>query len=160
MVMGVSGSGKTTVGQSLAQSLDVPFAEADDFHPPENVAKMRAGIALDDEDRAPWLVTIAEWLLEQRPRGGVITCSALKRRYRERLAAAAPSVFFIHLHGSAELIARRINARRGHFMPVSLLQSQLDTLEPLAADERGALVPVSGTVEETTRLALAAVRQR
>ncbi|MEV6961688.1 gluconokinase [Streptomyces sp. NPDC051207] len=160
VVMGVSGSGKTTVGMSLAQSLDVPFAEADDFHPPGNVAKMRDGIALNDKDRGPWLDVIAEWLLEQRPRGGVITCSALKRRYRDRLASTSPSVFFVHLHGSAELIAERMAARRGHFMPVSLLQSQLDTLEPLAADEQGALVPISGTVEETTRLALAAVRQR
>ncbi|MFF8386548.1 gluconokinase [Streptomyces kanasensis] len=158
VVMGVSGSGKTTVGQSLARSLEVPFAEADDFHPPENVAKMRAGVALDDADRGPWLDTIAQWLHDQREHGGVITCSALKRRYRDRLVSAAPSVFFVHLHGSAELIAERMAARRGHFMPVSLLRSQLDTLEPLAAGERGARVPISGTAEETSRKALAAVR--
>ncbi len=157
--MGVSGSGKTTVGQSLAQSLGVPFAEADDFHSPGNVAKMRAGIPLDDEDRAPWLDAIAKWLLEHGRQGGVITCSALKRCYRERLVSASPSVFFIHLHGSAKLIAERMAARRGHFMPVSLLQSQLDALEPLAAGEQGALIPISGTVDETTQLALAAVQQ-
>ncbi|WP_228982071.1 gluconokinase [Streptomyces sp. DH12] len=158
VVMGVSGTGKTTIGQSLARSLEVPFAEADDFHPPENVAKMRAGIPLDDEDRGPWLDTIARWLRDRRGRGGVITCSALKRRYRDRLVSAAPSVFFVHLHGSAELIAERMAARRGHFMPLSLLRSQLDALEPLAATERGARVPVDGTVEETTRKAVTAVR--
>ncbi|MDL5205894.1 gluconokinase [Streptomyces sp. ALI-76-A] len=158
VVMGVSGSGKTTVGQSLAQLLHVPFAEADDLHSPENVAKMRAGKALDDEDRRPWLDAIAAWLLKHDSGGGVITCSALRRSYRERLASASSRVFFVHLHGPAELIAERMAARRGHFMPVELLQSQLDALEPLTAEERGAVVPITGTAEEITHLALTAVR--
>ncbi|WDG27349.1 gluconokinase [Streptomyces sp. CA-278952] len=160
VVMGVSGSGKTTVGQSLAASLGVLFAEADDFHPPENVAKMRAGTALSDEDRRPWLDVIAGWLREHTSDGGVITCSALKRSYRDRLVSAAPQVFFVHLDGPAELIAERMAARRGHFMPVELLRSQLDALEPLTDEERGAIVPITGTVEETTHSALAAVRDR
>ncbi|MEU2824580.1 gluconokinase [Streptomyces sp. 35M1] len=160
VVMGVSGSGKTTVGQSLAEALGVLFAEADDFHPPENLAKMRAGIALSDEDRRPWLDVIAGWLRENAPVGGVVTCSALKRSYRDRLVSAAPRVFFVHLDGPAELIAERMAARRGHFMPLALLRSQLDALEPLTDKERGAIVPITGTVEETTYSALAAVRDR
>ncbi|MCZ9346987.1 gluconokinase [Streptomyces sp. TRM76130] len=160
VVMGVSGSGKSTVGRSLARLLDVPFAEADDFHPPENVEKMRTGSALDDEDRRPWLEAVADWLSAHVTSGGVITCSALKRRYRDRLASVSPRVLFVHLDGPAELIAERMNARRGHFMPVSLLRSQLDALEPLSAEERGVVVSVTGTQEETTRRALAAARGR
>jgi gluconokinase len=144
----------------LAQSLNVPFAEADDFHPPGNVAKMRAGTALDDEDRRPWLDVIADWLSAHVTSGGVITCSALRQRYRDRLASVSPQVFFLHLDGPAELIAERMAARRGHFMPVSLLRSQMDALEPLSGEERGAVVPVTGTVDETSRLALSAVRDR
>ncbi|AMW12856.1 gluconate kinase [Streptomyces qaidamensis] len=160
VVMGVSGSGKTTVGHKVAQRLGLPYAEADDFHPPQNVAKMRAGIPLDDEDRRPWLEMIATWLAEHAGRGGVVTCSALKRRYRDRLTAVAPDVFFLHLDGSAELIASRLAARQGHFMPLHLLQSQIDALEPLAADESGAVVPIEGTPEQTTALALNAVKDR
>jgi gluconokinase len=158
VVTGVSGSGKTTIGQKLAQRLALPYAEADDFHSPQNVAKMRAGIPLDDEDRRPWLDAIAAWLTEHTGRGGVVTCSALKRGYRDRLAVASPDVFFLHLDGSAELIAGRLAARRGHFMPRSLLRSQIDALEPLEADEPGAAVPIDGTPEETAALAYAAVR--
>lgn len=158
--MGVSGSGKSTVGRSLAQSLDVPFAEADDLHPPENIEKMRTGSALDDEDRRPWLEAVADWLSAHVSGGGVITCSALRRRYRDRLASVSPRVLFVHLDGPAELIAERMTARRGHFMPVSLLRSQLDALEPLSAEERGVVVPITGTAEETTRRALAAARDR
>lgn len=160
VVMGVSGSGKTTVGQRIAQRLAVPYAEADDFHSPQNVAKMQAGTPLDDEDRRPWLDAIGEWLAEHAGRGGVVTCSALKRRYRDRLAAASPEVFFLHLDGSAELIAGRLAEREDHFMPTSLLQSQIDALEPLTADEPGAAVPIDGTPEQTTALALAAVKGR
>ncbi|MER5213600.1 gluconokinase [Streptomyces sp. NPDC002838] len=160
VVMGVSGSGKTTIGQKIAQRLALPYAEADDFHPSQNVAKMRAGIPLDDEDRRPWLEMIATWLAEHAGRGGVVTCSALKRRYRDRLAAAAPDVFFLHLDGSAELITSRLAARQGHFMPPHLLQSQIDALEPLAADESGAVVPIEGTPEQTTTLALTAAKKR
>ncbi|MTE18339.1 gluconokinase [Streptomyces sp. TRM43335] len=151
--MGVSGSGKTTVGTALAESLGVPYADADDFHPPSNVEKMTSGVPLTDEDRRPWLDAIAAWLRERGGRGGVVTCSALKRRYRDRLREAAPELFFVHLNGSAELIASRMSARKGHFMPPELLKSQIDTLEALEEDEAGAVVPIDGTVEETVALA-------
>ncbi|MEU6914272.1 gluconokinase [Streptomyces olindensis] len=157
VVMGVSGSGKTTVGRSLAQSLGVPYAEGDDFHPEANVAKMRSGQPLDDEDRRPWLEEIARWLADHADSGGVVTCSALKRRYRDRLSSAAPRVFFLHLDGSPELIAARLSARRGHFMPPELLRTQYADLEPLGEDEAGAAVPIDGTPEETAALAHAAV---
>lgn len=160
VVSGVSGSGKTTVGRALALQLGVPYAEGDDFHPPANVEKMTAGIPLSDADRRPWLDEIAQWLADHSLRGGVVACSALKRHYRDRLASAAPNVFFVHLHGSARLIADRMAARRGHFMPENLLQSQLDTLEPLSPDEHGAQVAIDGTPAETTRLAVDAVRAR
>ncbi|MFV2121264.1 gluconokinase [Streptomyces sp. Act-28] len=158
VVAGVSGSGKSTIGRALARRLGVPYEEGDDLHPPGNVEKMEAGVPLSDEDRAPWLDEVAGWLREHLDGGGVVTCSALKRRYRDRLAAVSPRVFFIHLHGPAELIAARLTARRGHFMPPSLLRSQLDALEPPAPDEHAATVSVEGTPEETTSLALAAVR--
>ncbi|MGQ5229670.1 gluconokinase [Streptomyces sp. MN3] len=157
VVMGVSGSGKTTVGRLLAQHLDVPYAEGDDFHPAANVAKMRAGHPLDDEDRRPWLDEIARWLAGHADGGGVVACSALKRRYRARLASAAPRVFFLHLDGSPELIAARITARQGHFMPPELLRTQLADFEPLGDDETGSAVPIDGTPQETAALAHAAV---
>ncbi|MGK5446981.1 gluconokinase [Streptomyces radiopugnans] len=155
--MGVSGSGKTTVGTALAERLGVPYAEADDFHPPENVAKMASGVPLTDEDRAPWLDAIAAWLKAQDGEGGVVTCSALKRAYRDRLRRAAPEVFFLHLDGSPELIGERLSGRTGHFMPSALLRSQFETLEALDADEAGAVVPIDGTPQEVTELAVAAV---
>ncbi len=111
VVMGVSGSGKSTVGGLLAERLGVPYAEADDFHPPANIAKMSAGHPLDDSDRAPWLDAIAAWIAERGDRGGVVSCSALRRRYRDRLRASAPGLFFLHLDGSPELIASRLAAR-------------------------------------------------
>jgi gluconokinase len=157
VVMGVSGSGKTTVGQMLAQHLGVPYAEADDFHPAANVAKMRAGRPLDDEDRRPWLDEIARWLAGHADSGGVVTCSALKRRYRDQLASSAPHVFFLHLDGSPELIAARIAARQGHFMPPELLRTQFADLEPLGEEESGAAIPIDGTPQETAALAHAAV---
>ncbi|RMI91915.1 gluconate kinase [Streptomyces sp. ZS0098] len=157
VVMGVSGSGKTTVGRLLARQLDVPYAEGDDFHPAANVAKMRAGHPLDDEDRRPWLDEIARWLAGHADGGGVVACSALKRRYRDRLASVAPRVFFLHLDGSPELIAARITARQGHFMPPELLRTQLADFEPLGDDETGSAVPIDGTPQETAALARAAV---
>ncbi|MGP4001463.1 gluconokinase [Streptomyces sp. 8N706] len=157
VVMGVSGSGKTTVGRLLADRLDVPYAEADDFHPPENIAKMSSGTPLDDADRRPWLDSIGAWLAGHTEHGGVVSCSALKRGYRDRLAASAPGVFFLHLDGSPELIAERLRSRRGHFMPPALLRSQFADLEPLAADERGSAVRIDGSPEETVGLALAAL---
>lgn len=142
VVMGVSGSGKTTVGQDVARRLGVPYGEADDFHPRRNIEKMEAGEALDDDDRAPWLAAIGEWVARHEDRGAVVTCSALKRAYRDTLRRAAPGVVFLHLQGSEELLAERLGARRGHFMPASLLASQLATLEPLQPDEGGVTLDV------------------
>ncbi|MGI5372488.1 gluconate kinase [Streptomyces sp. A244] len=157
VVMGVSGSGKTTVGRLLARRLGVPYAEGDDFHPAANVAKMRAGHPLDDTDRRPWLEEIARWLAGHADSGGVVTCSALKRRYRDRLVSAAPRTLFLHLDGSPELIAERITARQGHFMAPELLHTQFADLEPMGKDEAGAAIPIDGTPEETAALAHAAV---
>lgn len=158
VVMGVSGSGKSTVGALLAERLGLPYAEADDLHPPSNIAKMAAGIPLDDTDRAPWLDRIAAWLGgAEGGAGGVVTCSALRRRYRDRLRADAPDAFFLHLDGSEELIGCRLAARTGHFMPPGLLRSQFEALDPLDTDEKGLTVPVDASPEEITRRALAAV---
>jgi gluconokinase len=157
-VMGVSGSGKTTVGRDLAARLAVPFAEGDDFHPPANVAKMASGVPLDDADRLPWLEGIGRWLDDCGAGGALVTCSALRRSYRDLLRRHAPDLCFLHLDGPAELLARRIARRKGHFMPVSLLRSQLDTLEPLQDDERGAVVDVDGDPDEVVGRALDAVR--
>lgn len=157
VVMGVSGSGKSTVGERVAERLGAAYAEADDFHPPENVAKMSAGTPLTDEDRRPWLDAIAGWLERHTAEGGVVGCSALRRRYRDRLRRDEPRVFFLHLHGSEELIAHRLAARKGHFMPRSLLRSQFETLEPLTQDERGATVDVAGSVDEVVARSLRAV---
>ncbi len=157
VVMGVSGSGKSTVGELLAERLGVPYAEADAFHPPANVEKMSAGTPLDDEDRRPWLDAIAAWLAEHASTGGgVVSCSALRRRYRDRLRESGAPLFFLHLEGSEELIAQRLADRKGHFMPRSLLRSQFATLEPLEPDEDGAAVPVGGTPREVTDQALTA----
>jgi len=147
VVMGVSGSGKSTVGAALAQRLGVPFEDADDLHPAANIAKMSAGIPLDDDDRRPWLETIGTWLAAHDGDGGVISCSALKRSYRDQLRAHAARAVFVHLHGTREVIARRQAARPGHFMPASLLDSQFDTLEPLAEDEAGVVIDVDQTVD-------------
>lgn len=155
--MGVSGSGKSTVGGLLAERLGVPYADADSFHPPENIRKMSAGTPLDDADRRPWLDAIAAWLSQRAEHGGVVSCSALRRRYRDRLRAGGGRLFFLHLDGSEELIARRMEARRGHFMPRSLLRSQFEALEPLEADEHGEAVPVGGTPDEVAERALAAL---
>jgi gluconokinase len=146
VVMGVSGSGKSTVGAALAQRLRVPFADADDFHPPANIEKMTAGHALDDSDRHPWLEAIGTWLAEH-PDGGVMSCSALKRKYRDQLRHHAQGVEFLLLHGSPEVIRKRQASRPGHFMPASLLTSQFATLEPLAPDEHGATVDVDQSVD-------------
>lgn len=138
VVMGITGSGKSTVGARLAQALGVDFVEGDNYHPPENVRRMAAGIPLTDDDRADWLRALAARLREARESdaGLVVTCSALKRSYRDVLRAAAPEVQFVYLEGSRTLITERVSERRGHFMPVSLLDSQLATLEEPESDER------------------------
>jgi gluconokinase len=142
--MGVSGSGKTTIGERLAARLGLRFADADDLHPAANVAKMRAGIALTDDDRWPWLDAVGTVLA----RGGVVVaCSALRRAYRDRLRDAAPYEL-VYLDGDRRLLAERIGLRKGHFMPATLLQSQLDTLEEPAADERAVTGDVALPVEQ------------
>src|SRR6476469_9435233 len=142
VVMGVSGSGKSTVARELVDRLGWEFAEGDDFHPPENVAKMAAGHPLDDEDRWPWLRTLAAWIGEHEAAGRsvVVTCSALKRSYRDLLRDGHPSVWFAHVTVDADALRRRLEARTGHYMPASLLDSQLATLEPLQDEEPGAAI--------------------
>ncbi|GAA0910482.1 gluconokinase [Streptomyces thermoalcalitolerans] len=157
VVMGVAGTGKTTIGPLLADRLGVPYAEGDDFHPEANIAKMTAGIPLEDEDRWPWLDAIGAWARGRTGRGGVVSSSALKRSYRDRLRAAAPGIVFVHLTGDRELVERRMANRRGHFMPTALLDSQFATLQPLQPDEPGVAVDISGTPEEITARALAAL---
>jgi gluconokinase len=157
VVMGVAGSGKTTVAGRLAARLDLVLAEADEFHPAANIAKMSAGTPLTDADRAPWLAAIRDWLSSEADAGhaAVVTCSALKRTYRDVLRSAHGTVRFVHLDGSAELLAGRIGERSGHFMPPTLLPSQLADLEPLADDEDGVVVDATATPDEIVETVLA-----
>ncbi|MEV4434766.1 gluconokinase [Streptomyces sp. NPDC049585] len=159
VVMGVAGTGKSTVGALVARALDMPYADGDDLHPAANIAKMTAGIPLDDTDRAPWLDTVGAWLHEQAAhgRGGVVSCSALKRAYRDRLRAAAPGTVFLHLTGDRDLVAARMAARTGHFMKPGLLDSQFATLEPLGADEAGVTVDVAPGPRTVAERAVAAL---
>ena len=155
--MGVSSSGKTTVGKLLAERLGWHYQEGDALHPPENVAKMSAGTPLTDADRTPWLQLIAQRIDAWRSGGeaGVVTCSALKRVYRDIIIGERPDVGLVHLRGSRELIGQRMAARKGHFMPTALLDNQFATLEEPGPDERAIVVDISGTpfriVEEITR---------
>jgi gluconokinase len=144
--MGVSGSGKSTVGAALARRLAVPFVDADTLHPPANIAKMTAGERLNDDDRYPWLERVGDWLAGHRD-GGVVSCSALKRKYRDQLRGHCPRAEFLHLNGSPELIGGRLAARSGHFMPAALLRSQFDALEPLGVDEAGVTVDAGQDVD-------------
>lgn len=150
LLMGVSGSGKTAVGRQLADRLGLPFLDADDLHAPANVAKMRAGTPLTDADRAPWLDAVAAQLGRAAGATGgiVVACSALKRSYRDRLRHAAPALRLVHLTGTPGLIYERAAARTGHFMPASLLESQLKTLEPPSADEHAIVVDVSRSPDD------------
>ncbi|MGI8680161.1 MAG: gluconokinase [Jatrophihabitans sp.] len=145
VIMGVSGSGKSTVAGLLAGRLGWDLAEGDDMHPPANIAKMAGGHALDDEDRAPWLAKIAEWIREhtQARRPGIITCSALKHSYRDVLRG--DGVVFVYLVGTHDQIAARMVARHGHFMSASMLDSQVATLEPPTADEDAVRIDVTGS---------------
>ncbi|MFG2195171.1 gluconokinase [Streptomyces sp. NPDC048639] len=160
VVMGVSGTGKSTVGALLAEECGVPYAEADAFHPPANIAKMSGGTPLDDADREPWLDAIGAWARSRAGRGGVVSCSALKRSYRDRLRAAAPGLFFLHLTGDRALVAERLEQRRDHFMPGALLDSQFAALEELQPDEYGIAVPVTEDPQSITARAAAVLRQR
>jgi len=159
VVMGVSGAGKSTTAAELVRRLGWDFAEGDDFHPPANVAKMRAGIPLDDEDRWPWLRALAEWIGEHEAAGAnaVVTCSALKRSYRDLLRDGHPSVWFVHVSEDPALIRERLGHRTGHYMPASLLGSQLAILEPLQPDEAGAVVDGSSPPAEVAAHVLAAL---
>jgi gluconokinase len=156
VVMGVSGSGKTTVGKALAAELGVPFMDADDLHPAANVAKMAAGHPLTDDDRWPWLARVGRELAEAKNTGLVIACSALKRAYRAAILSAEPRARFVDLEGSRDLLASRMAHREGHFMPLSLLDSQLATLEPLAATEPGVAVSLDSLAKPPELAAQAA----
>jgi gluconokinase len=149
VLMGVSGAGKSSVGAALHRSLGWPFADGDDFHPESNVAKMRSGIALEDEDRWPWLAAIATWIgaQETAERDCIVTCSALKSAYRQALREGHPSLWFAHLSAPRDVIASRLEQRVGHFMPASLMASQLDQLEHLRPDEPGVNLPAMDTAD-------------
>ena len=158
VVMGVAGAGKTTAGHALAAHLDVPCGDADDFHPAENVAKMRAGVALDDNDRAPWLAAVGTWLALQSE-GAVISCSALRRSYRDILRLHAGPVRFLHLAGPAEVVRARVEARIDHYMPASLVDSQYAALEPLGPDEDGITVRFDEPVDRIVHQAAALIHR-
>ncbi|TML32673.1 MAG: gluconokinase [Actinobacteria bacterium] len=148
--MGVSGSGKTTVGAMLAGRLHWVYAEADDFHPLANIEKMAAGHPLTDEDRKPWLAAIGAWIDKQIEAGqpGVVTCSALKRAYRDELRAGRPEVRLVYLHGDRDLIAARLASRHGHFFHADMLDTQFRDLEEPTPEEQVLVVPISGTPAE------------
>lgn len=150
VVMGVSGSGKSTVAALLASRTGCALAEGDDFHPASSIARMAAGRPLDDTLRAPWLAAIASWLAERAVRGecAVVSCSALTRAYRDVLRGAGPDVRFVHLAGPQELVAQRLATRRGHFMPPDLLDSQYAALEPLHPDEPGLTLDLADTPDQ------------
>jgi carbohydrate kinase (thermoresistant glucokinase family) len=160
VVMGVSGSGKTTIGRLLARELGWPFEEGDELHPPANVAKMKAGIPLDDNDRRPWLEAVADWIDRQRRAGahGVITSSALKKAYRDRIVGSRPDVGLVYLRGGRDLIASRLARRHGHFMPPSLLDSQFATLEEPGPEEHAVIIDVEDAPEATVEEILARLR--
>jgi gluconokinase len=161
VVMGVSGAGKSTVGRLIAERLDCPFRDADSFHPQANIEKMARGQPLDDEDRWPWLRAIATWIAEHRAAGTVcvVTCSALKRVYRDLVTdKQCAEVRLVYLKGDIDLIAARLKARTGHFMPPALLRSQFDALEEPRADEPAIAVTIDETPEEIALTVIRALR--
>lgn len=161
VVMGVSGSGKSTVAEAVARRLGWTFVDGDAFHTREHIAKMHAGHPLTDADRAPWLARIAAWIGERLAAGepGVVVCSALRRRYREGLALGRPEVRFVYLDGDRALIERRLAERAGHFMPPALLDSQFATLEPPDPDERPVVVGIEDPPERIAEQVVAALER-
>ena len=163
VVMGVSGSGKTTIATRLAERLGYVFAEGDAFHSAANVAKMARGEPLNDRDRAPWLESLEEWIAAQHASGRstVLACSALKRAYRDTLRAGAPGhVVFVYLAVSRDALVERMKRREGHYMPLELLESQLATLEPLEPDEPGFALDASPGPETIVERALERLAER
>lgn len=160
VLMGVAGSGKSTVGAALSKKLGWPYADADEFHPPANVAKMSAGIALTDEDRWPWLAAIAAHIDEARAAGrhAIVSCSALKRVYRDILIGARADVRLVLLDGTKEEIYARMSARKDHFMPLSLLDSQFAALERPGAGEQPVVASINGTPDGIADAIVAALR--
>jgi gluconokinase len=159
VVMGVAGSGKTTIGQILAERLHWPFADADDFHPAANVAKMASGTPLTDQDRWPWLQAIRAWI-DANPGDAVVTCSALRRRYRDVLRGEQGHIRFLHLDGTIPQLESRLSARTNHFMLATMLASQLRTLEPLEDDEDGVVISIMQTPQQIVDQAINALRLR
>ncbi|MFD1719926.1 gluconokinase [Amnibacterium endophyticum] len=160
VIMGVSGSGKSTVAEHLAARIDGgEYIDGDDLHPESNVAKMSAGVPLDDVDRAPWLTAVGRAMAASHAEGRtpVMACSALKRMYRQRILAEEPEAFFVLLDVARDELVRRMHSRRGHFMPESLLESQLATLEPLLGSEPGVTVPVQGPAPDVVERVVALV---
>ena len=161
IVMGVTGVGKSTIAEAVAERLGWPFQEGDALHPPSNIQKMHSGVPLDDADRAPWLDAVRRWIDARVAAGepGLITCSALKRAYRERLVEGREDVRLLYLHADRAVLEARLARRTGHFMPPSLLESQLATLEEPSPDERPIVVQVHGPLPETIEASLEAVRR-
>jgi gluconokinase len=155
VVMGVSGCGKTTVAEGLAAVTGWRFAEGDAYHPRANIDKMASGTPLTDEDRLPWLERLASWIGQQEAAGrsSVLSCSALKRSYRDVLRSGAPDVRFVHVHGDRAVLEERLSTRAGHFFPARLLDTQLETLETLGADEAGVVVDLDLTPQEQVEAA-------
>jgi gluconokinase len=161
VVMGVAGTGKTSIGRAIAERLGAAFVEGDEYHPQANIEKMSSGQPLDDEDRRPWLTLLADRIRELDAAGerSVTACSALRRLYRDWLREGHPDLFFVHLHTDYDVLFDRMQ-KREHFMPPALLQSQFDTLEMLEGDEAGQVVDVRMSIEEVVREAMEALRSQ